>query len=309
MALHPFFETMMASFAAAGRPALSAGTPQQGRALVASGRAALGPGAEIGSVRDLALPTRTGAVPARLLLPKAAPAGLVVYFHGGGWVLGELDDYEVLARRLVALSGCAVLLPDYRLAPEYPFPAGLDDCEDALIFATTSIAELAGARVPLIVAGDSAGANLGTVAARRLRGRAEFALQLLLYPVTDSDFERPSYRAHGEGLPLTRQDMLWFFDHYAPRERHDDPDIAPMRASDLSGLPPAVIVTAEYDVLRDEGEAYAQKLAAAGVPASHRCAAGLPHGFARLHNHVEAVDAEIRTVAASIVAACRQAGA
>lgn len=308
MALHPFFEAMMASFAAAGRPALSAGTPQQGRALVASGRAALGPTAEIGTVRDLAIPSRGGTVPARLLLPKAAPAGLVVYVHGGGWVLGELDDYEVLARRLVALSGCAVLLPDYRLAPEHPFPAGLEDCEDVLAFAAASVAELAGAQVPLVVAGDSAGANLGTVAARRLRGRAEFALQLLLYPVTDSDCDTPSYRDHGEGLPLTRQDMLWFLDHYAPRERHGDPDIAPLRAPDLSGLPPAVIVTAEYDVLRDEGEAYAVKLAAAGVPASHRSAAGLPHGFARLHNHVEAVDAEIRAVADAIAAACRQAG-
>lgn len=308
MALHPFFEMMMASFAAVGRPALSDGTPEQGRALVAAGRAALGAGPEVGSIRDLTVPTRGGAIPARLLLPKTAPTGLVVYVHGGGWVIGALDDYEVLARHLVALSGCAVLLPDYRLAPEHPFPVGLEDCEDALLFAAANVTELCGAAVPLIVAGDSAGANLGTVATRRLRGRIAFALQILLYPVTDSDFDRPSYRAHGEGLPLTRKDMLWFFDHYAPRIHHGEPDISPLRAADLTGLPPALIVTAEYDVLRDEGEAYASRLAAAGVPVTHRCAPGLPHGFARLHNHVGVVDAEIRAVAATIATTCSQAG-
>lgn len=309
MALHPFFQMMMESFAAAGRPALSDGTPEQSRALVAAGRAALGPGAEAGSISDLSIPTRSGAIPARLVLPKTAPTGLVIYLHGGGWVIGALDDYAVLARHLAALSGCAVLLPDYRLAPEHPFPAGLEDCEDVLLFAAEKVAEFCGASVPLVVAGDSAGANLGTVAARRLRGRVAVALQALLYPVTDCDFDRPSYRQHGEGLPLTRKDMLWFFDHYAPRAQHGDPDISPLRTPDLFGLPPALIVSAEYDVLRDEGEAYADRLAEAGVPVTHRCAAGLPHGFARLHNHVTAVDAEIRAVAAAIAAACRQAGA
>lgn len=309
MALHPFFAMMMESFAAAGRPALSDGTPAQARALVAAGRAALGPGAEVGSIGDLSIPTRSGAIPARLVLPKTAPAGLVVYFHGGGWVIGELDDYEVLARHLATLSGCAVMLPDYRLAPEHPFPAGLEDCEDALLFAAGKVAEFCGASVPLVVAGDSAGANLGTVAARRLHGRVDPALQALLYPVADCDFDRPSYLAHGDGLPLTRRDMLWFFDHYAPRVRHGDPDIAPLRAPDLSGLPPAVIVTAEFDVLCDEGEAYANRLAAAGLPVTHRCAIGLPHGFARLHNHVAAADAEIYAVATAIAAACRQARA
>lgn len=309
MALHPFFQMMMESFAAAGRPALSDGTPEQGRALIAAGRAALGPGAEVGSINDLSIPTRSGAISARLVLPKTAPAGLVIYLHGGGWVIGELDDYAVLARHLATLSGCAVLLPDYRLAPEHKFPAGLEDCEDALRFAAGCVSELCGASVPLVVAGDSAGANLGTVAARRLRGRVTFALQVLLYPVSDCDFDRRSYRAHGDGLPLTRKDMLWFFDHYAPRVQHGDPDISPLRAPDLSGLPPALIVTAEYDVLSDEGEAYADRLAENGVPVTHRCAAGLPHGFARLHNHVAAVDAEIHAVAAAIAAACRQAGA
>lgn len=309
MALHPFFQMMMESFAAAGRPAFSDGTPEQARALVAAGRAALGAVAEVGSISDLSIPTRNGAIAARLVLPKTAPAGLVVYLHGGGWVIGTLEDYEVLARHLAMLSGCAVLLPDYRLAPEHKFPAGLEDCEDALLFAAGEVSELCGARVPLIVAGDSAGANLGTITARRLHGHVELALQALFYPVTDCDFDRPSYLQHREGLPLTRQDMLWFFDHYAPRAHHGDPDISPLRAPDLSGLPSALIVTAEYDVLRDEGEAYADRLAEAGVPVSHRCAAGLPHGFARLHNHVAAVDAEIRIVAAAIATACRQAGA
>lgn len=309
MALHPFFEAMMAAFAAAGRPALSDGTPEQGRALVAAGRAALGPGPQVGAVGDLSIPTRGAAIRGRLLLPPAPPVGLVIYIHGGGWMIGELDDYEPLARSLVASSGCAVLMPDYRLAPEHPFPAGLEDCEDAILFATRQVGELCGARVPLVLAGDSAGANLATVAARRLRGRAALVLQAMLYPVTDSDFERASYRADDVALPLTRKDMLWFFDHYAPPQRHGDPEISPVRATDLAGLPPALIVTAEFDVLRDEGAAYAEALAAAGVPVSYRCAPGMAHGFARLNRHIDVADDEIRAVAAAIATACRQAGA
>lgn len=308
MPLHPFFEAMMASFAKAGRPGLSDGAPEQSRALVASGRAALGAGPEIGLVADIELPTRSGMIPARLLKPQTPPAGLIIYLHGGGWVIGDLDDYEVLARNLVAMSGCAVLLPDYRLAPEHPFPAGLEDCEDALLFAAAKLTDLCGAPVPLVLAGDSAGANLATVAARRLRSRVAFALQVMLYPVTDSDFDRPSYREHGIGLPLTRQDMIWFFDRYAPRARHGDPDIAPLRANDLSGQPPTLILTAEYDVLCDEGEAYAQRLAAAGVPVTLRRVPGMAHGFARLHNHIPEAQAALAELATAIAAACRQAG-
>ena len=307
MPLHPFIDAMLKQLAAAGGPAISAGTPEDGRALVAASRTALGDGPEIGSVESLTVPTRSGAIKALLLKPEGAPAGLVVYLHGGGWVIGSPRDFEPVARLIVARSGCAVLLPDYRLAPEHPFPAGLEDSEDAVRFAAGHVEALCGRRVPLAVAGDSSGANLATVAARRLKGQVGLAFQGLFYPVADSDFDRPSYRALSDGMPLSRADMIWFFDHYAPRGRQADPDIAPLRAPDLAGLPPALVLTAEYDVLRDEGEAYAERLEQAGVPVRLRRAAGLTHGFVRLHNHVDLAEQAVDEMARSIAQACRSA--
>lgn len=304
MPLHPFFERMIEGFKAAGRPGLSDGGPADARALVASGRAALGAAPSVRSIRDLTIPTRSGAIPGRLIIPGASPAGLVVYVHGGGWMAGALDDYEICARRLAVISGCAVLLPDYRLAPEHPFPAGLEDCEDTLRFAADHVAELAGRALPLIACGDSAGANLVTVALRRLGKEVDFKLQALIYPVTDCDFETSSYRAHGTGLPLTRRDMIWFFDNYAPRARHQEADIAPLRAGDLGDLPATLVVTAEFDVLKDEGKAYADRLAAAGLPVVYREAAGMVHGFIRLHNHIPEADAELADIGAAIARIC-----
>lgn len=308
MPLHPFIDAMLKQFAAVGRPPVSAGTPAQARAVVAASRAALGEGPEIGSVEPVDVPTRSGAIEALLLKPKGVPVGLIVYLHGGGWVVGTPRDFEPLARLIVAKSRCAVLLPDYRLAPEHPFPAGLEDSEDALLFAAAHVETLCGTRVPLAVAGDSAGANLATIAARRLGTRVDLCIQGLLYPVADHDFDRPSYRDYSDGMPLSRADMIWFFDHYAPRARQGDPDIAPLRAVDLAGLPPAHVITAEYDVLRDEGEAYAERLQAAGVPVTLTRAASLTHGFARLHNHVDLADQAVTAMAQAIADACRKAG-
>lgn len=307
MPLHPFIETMLAQLAAAGRPPVSAGTPEQARALVSGARAMLGQGPEIGAVARIDVPTRTGSVSALLLKPKSEPQGLIVYLHGGGWVVGSADDFEALARLIVAESGCAVLLPDYRLAPEHRFPAGLEDSEDATLFAASEVVALCGKAVPLAIAGDSAGANLATIVARRLAGRVALRMQGLIYPVADCDFDRQSYRELSDGMPLSRADMIWFFDHYAPRERHADPEISPLRAGDLAGLPPAHVVTAQYDVLRDEGEAYAAALAAAGVPVTLSRIDGLTHGFARLHNHVDTARAAIAGMARAIAAACRVA--
>lgn len=302
--LHPFFRVMMANFTATGRAGLSDGSPADARSLVAAARAALGPAPDVASVRDIAIPARGGSIGARLITPKGSVAGLVVYVHGGGWLAGTLDDYEICARRLAVTSGCSVMLPDYRLAPEHPFPNGLEDCEDALRYASTHRTELGCGQKPLIVCGDSAGANLATIALRRLGDEVPCVLQVLIYPVTDCDFETASYREHGTGLPLTRRDMIWFFDHYAPRARHPDDTISPLRAHDLSGQPPALVVTAQYDVLRDEGRAYAQRLSQAGVAVVYREAAGLTHGFVRLHNLIAEADAELVAIGAAIATAC-----
>jgi len=284
MPLHPFIIDMLEQLK--GRPALSAGTVAEGRALLAAPTAALGPGPEMAQVRDFDLPTRAGSIPARLMIPEGTPRGIAVHLHGGGWALGSMAEFDACGRVLAQAGGCAVLLPDYRLVPEHPFPAGLEDAEDAILWAVREggAAVGIGGPAPVAVSGDSAGGNLAAVAARRLRGRAPLAMQALIYPVTDCDFARPSYAAHGRGLPLTADDMAWFFDLYAPGALREGPDVSPLRADDLSGLPPALVMLAEYDVLHDEGAAYADALEAAGVPVTRERAEGLTHGFIRLHN-------------------------
>lgn len=302
MPMHPFIEALVERFRTL--PSLSDGTPQQGRDFIAAGRAAVGAGPQMHRTLETTIPTREGTIAARLHIPVEKPAGIVVYVHGGGWALGCIDDFDTLGRTLAAKSGCAVLLPEYRLAPEHPFPAGLHDVEDAIVHISERASDLLGAPLPIVVAGDSAGANLATVAARTLRGRTGIVLQVLVYPVTDSDFGRPSYRDHAEGLPLSRKDMEWFFGLYAPPASWSDPAIAPLLAADLAGVAPALVVTAEYDVLASEGEAYADRLAAEGVEVEFRRVPGVTHGFIRLHNLFDVADRELDLIAARIAAAC-----
>ena len=303
MAVHPGIQAMLDRARAAGVPALSAGSPEAGRAVMAQSRALLGAGVPVGSRTMIEVPTRAGSVPALLLRPEGPVIGTIVYLHGGGWVIGAIGDYEVLARTLCVATGCAVVVPEYRLAPEHPFPAGLEDCEDVLVRVAEGGAGLAG---PVVVAGDSAGGNLATVAAGSLAGRVRLAGQVLIYPAVDTDTERESYRLYGAGeVPLSRADMLWFYRHYAPETAWADPRIAPLRAASLVGQPPAVVITAENDVLRDEGEAYAARLAEAGVPMTQRRYAGMTHGFIRYHDLVDVAGEAVRTLAADIVRLCR----
>ncbi|MES2482445.1 MAG: alpha/beta hydrolase [Pseudomonadota bacterium] len=309
MPLNAAISQMFAKMVDAGRPALSAGTPADARNLTAAGRAALGKGPEMHEVKDLTLPSRGGPLRARLLRPTRDVEGLVVYLHGGGWVIGEIDDYDTMARTLAARSGCAVLLPDYRLAPEHPFPAGLQDAEDALIWAAANVQALVGAPVPLLVAGDSAGGNLATVALLALHDRVPVAGQVLVYPVTDADFNRGSYGQWSEGMQLTRADMEWFFNHYAPSDLHAHPRISPMRHANPPKLPPTVVFTAECDVLCDEGLAYAAHLSAGGTEVATRRMESLPHGFIRLHNLVDAADAAVSAIAADLARLARGARA
>lgn len=304
MPLHPTIAAMLAQLAAAGRPALSAGTPDEARQLVAAGRIAYGSGPDLTRVEPLRIPTRAGSIAGRLYAGTAEPAGLVVYLHGGGWVVGDLDDFDAVARVLARRSGCALLLVDYRLAPEAPFPAAVEDAEDAAFWASHNMDELVGRTVPLVVAGDSAGGNLATVVAAELAGSVPIAAQVLIYPVTDGDFDTPSYSTYGTGGLLSRADMQWFFSLYAPGVPRTEARLHPAARTDLSGMPPAHVVTAEYDVLRDGGEAYARHLEAAGVPTTTRRYDGLPHGFIRMHNLVDTVDEALGDIAAIIARAC-----
>ena len=288
-----------------GRPNISDGSVAQARELIAQSCAALGPGPDIQSVQEIAIGTRCGGVAGRLYRSQDRAKGLIVYLHGGGWLAGTLDGSDALARHLALRSGCALMLVDYRLAPEHPFPAGLEDAEDALRWAHQHGTKLAGADLPLIVAGDSSGANLATVAAAALANELTLALQLLFYPATDTDTSTASYLSCGTGLRLTREDMRWFLRHYAPEILWPDERISPLRRKTLKGSPPAWIATAEYDVLRDEGEAYAQRLKNDGVRVELRRYPGLTHGFARMMNKVDTADRALDDAAAAIVAHCK----
>ncbi|NRF72057.1 alpha/beta hydrolase fold domain-containing protein [Aquincola sp. S2] len=278
--------------------------------MIASGRPLLGAGPASVAARELSIPTRGGSVPARLLLPSAVPEGVVVYLHGGGWVIGALDDFDALARHLADRSRCAVLLLDYRLAPEHPFPAGLHDVEDALRFVAGGgldrIAGL-GASLPLVVAGDSAGGNLATVAAAALRHDVDITLQLLVYPATDSAMAWPSYTRFGDYPFLTSADMRWFYRHYAPESAWADPRISPINATDLAGVAPAWVAVAEHDVLHDEGVAYARRLQSAGVPVELHRYEGVTHGCVRMMNILDTADRMLDEASAAIRAVCRRA--
>ena len=257
-------------------------TPQEARGVVAAMRGEAGPGPEMAEVHDTRVRVSGGLVPVRVLTPAVAPHGVIVYYHGGGWVLGGLDESDAVARRLAQRSQCVVVMPYYRLAPEYRFPTAVDDSWAALGWAAEYAAGLAGGPVPLIVAGDSAGGNLAAVMTQRAmaRGGPSIAVQVLAYPVTDCDLDTTSYVDPANQLMLTRDSMIWFWDHYAPERRaRAHPDASPLRAGVFSGLPPAVILTAEHDVLRDEGELYATQLVKARVPVLHQRFAGQMHGF------------------------------
>ena len=217
------------------------------------------PGPAVAHVEDAVWPGPAGGIPVRLYRSAPAVPALIVYFHGGGWTVGSLDGWDTAMRRLALRSGCAVVSVDYRLAPEHPFPAGLNDALAAVRWAGEHVAELAGARVPLMVAGDSAGANLSTVVARLLRDEGTgpaLAAQLLLYPSTDGDIEHERLRRF-EPPSLTREEIAWYFDQVMPdRSQRLDPRFAPLRADDLSGLPPAFVGTVEDDLLREEAECW-----------------------------------------------------
>lgn len=219
----------------------------------------------------------------RMYRPRAGHRGTLVFAHGGGWVAGDLDNNDALCRALAAATGTQVLSVDYRLAPEHPFPAGLDDLERALRFAADGAGGLVEEPAALGVAGHSAGGNLAAALALRSReGRAPgIRVQVLLCPVLDApDLDRPSYRAHTENLPLTARGMQWYWGLYVRDATGAVPvEAAPLRAPDLTGSAPAVIVAASVDPLSDEAEEYAARLAASGTPVEFMRREGVPHLF------------------------------
>ncbi len=261
-------------------------TPQEAREVSAALSQVSGPGPEVARTYDEQLATADGGqFRVRVLVPAGEVTALVVYYHGGGWTIGDIDGYDHLARVLANRLRAAVVNVDYRLAPEHHFPAAVDDSWVALVWAHEHMAEIAGGPVPLVVMGDSAGGNLSAVVARRARdaGGPQLACQVLVYPATDADLDTASYLDPENQLLLTRESMIWFWDHYAPDPAdRKHPDASPLQAGDLSGLAPAIVLTAEHDPLRDEGEAYAEQLAQAGVPVTLQRCIGQMHAFFQL---------------------------
>ncbi len=285
MPLHDFFATMIRDDEVGERPPWSRMGPiENARSLFEENAFALGPGPDVEDVRDVLVPGRNGAVPCRLYTPANPPEATIVYAHGGGWILGGLDSFDALAREIAVRGRSRVILADYALAPERPFPGGLRDVEEVIRWAAAESA------TPLIVAGDSAGANLVAAAVGEVSPAIPIALQLLIYPVTDCDFGTPSHLRHGRGPFLTTEDMIWFFRQYAPEELWADPRISVFRRDDLASIPPTWVATAEYDPLRDEGEAFAAKIKAAGVPVRLRRYPGLVHGFIRMHRLIDTAE-------------------
>jgi acetyl esterase len=259
-------------------PSITAGTPDEARAANAEFLRQVGiDRVDIALVEDVRVPTPDGTVPARRYRATDTPAVVLVYFHGGGWVLGDLEGHDPLCRLLARDADADVINVDYRLAPEHPFPAGFDDAYAAVVWAAESVAGR-----PVVVAGDSSGGNLAAAVALRARdeGGPEIALQILLYPVLDHDLTTASYERLGEGHLLLRGDMEWFFDHYVPdRGERSNPYVSPLRADDLSGVAPAYLVVGGYDPLVDEALAFSRRLEEAGVPITTRNHEALIHGF------------------------------
>ncbi len=277
------------------RPPLDALAPTLARvSFLKSSVAAFPVPRPVASTRDLEIPGPRGAIVMREYLPttpdRRGAMAAMVYFHGGGWVVGSLDTHDVLCRDMCSLSGCAVYSVDYRLAPENPFPAGVEDC----IAATEWVAAHAGLlkidATRIAIGGDSAGGNIAATVALSLRSSSQLSLayQLLIYPVTDLHYREASHQRCGEGFLLTATLLEYFRSHYlAGTEQRSDWRASPLLARDHSGLPPTLVLTAGFDPLQSEGESYARKLEQAGVDAEHVCFERQIHGFITMGKFID----------------------
>jgi acetyl esterase len=281
MPLHLLAEAFIADYkAAGGRPVCSMSVEEARR--VCAEMFAFGPPAEeVARVEDSSILAGDHDIPVRIYSPRGeGPFPILVYLHGGGWVVGDLEANDADCRTLVNAAECVVVSVEYRLSPEYHFPLPAEDAYWAMCWVAENSARLSGDGAPIAVGGMSAGGNLAAVVALMAqdRGGPSLACQVLTVPVIDFNFGTESYRENGEDYILTRDEMEWFWGQYlATPEQGANPYASPLRAPDLSCLPPALVQTAEYDPLRDEGQAYAERLTAAGVPVTYRCYQGMIH--------------------------------
>ncbi len=287
MTLHPQIKGLLDQMAADAQPPLWEMGPEGARQLYAALSSITDPtDVPIGKTEDMAFKGPGGEVPVRVYTPVAAGGGALrclVFFHGGGFVIGDLNTHDALCRQLANEAGCKVVAVDYRLAPEHPFPAAVEDCFAALEWVEANGAQLGIDANCLAVAGDSAGGNLAAVIsqlARKKKGGPRICFQLLIYPTTRVMADTQSMKDFAEGYFLDRASMDWFTKCYVP-EGHDTSDarLSPLLADDVSDQPPAYVVTAGFDPLKDEGKAYADRLASSGVPVTYKEYPEMTHGF------------------------------
>jgi acetyl esterase len=296
--VHPQVQTLLDAMAQLGGPELAEQSPADARAMYRA-LAAMEPAEDVHRVDDRLVPSPAGDIPVRVYTPQPAVGeihGVLVWLHGGGWVIGDIETADSTCRALANRADCVVVSVDYRLAPEHPAPAALDDCLAVLMW-TVENAELLGVDASRVaVGGDSAGGNLAALVCQRVRDDfgPDIDFQLLVYPATDLTLSHPSIDENAEGYFLTKRSMEWFAGHYLGGRAGKDPSVSPLFAEHLGGLPPALVITAEYDPLRDEGEAYAARLREAGVPTELLRYEGQIHGFvgmaAMLDDGKDAID-------------------
>ena len=303
MPLEPQTQALIDQLAAMGGPPLDSLPVPQAREMMNALRAFNAAGPEVAKVEERKIPRSGGEIPLRIYTPAGnGPFPALCWFHGGGWVLGDLESADPTCRDLANAAGCVVVSVDYRLAPESKFPAAADDCHAATQWVAANAAALGVDAKRIAVGGDSAGGNLAAVVALMARERGPaLRFQLLVYPVTDAAIDTPSYRDNADGYLLTKSSMVWFWSHYLRNDADKaNPIASPLRAADLKGLPPALVITAEFDPLRDEGEAYARRLREAGVPTKLSRYDGTIHGFFGMTGFIELGKKAVAEAAAAV---------
>jgi len=295
MPLDPDAQKVVDLIVQANRPPYETLTPVEAREVYLASRRVLQPDLpDVAEIKDLTCPGPLGPIPLRLYrgmsAPKGKPQPVLVYFHGGGWVIGSIESHEFVCRGLANRAGCAVVSVDYRMAPEHKFPAPVDDCIAATAWVAANAASLGLDASRLSVGGDSAGGNLAAAVSLHARdnGGPKIMHQLLIYPATDMAATHPSHELFAKQLPLTKPTMHWFINHYMRTEKDKaDWRASPLRAQRFDGLPPAYVLTAGFDPLRDEGEDFADRLKAAGGKVTKRRFEGQIHGFLNMGKIVQ----------------------